>query len=69
MFLGHLEFWGIIWANSAFFLIMGYWITAKAYRDDNGLFKKKLGISKKVNRATDQPNRSDDAVVPEWGKE
>lgn len=68
MFSEQILLIGLFWLNSMFFLITGHIITVKAYRDDTGLFKRKLGITDKVT-PPDPEIRSDDSVVPEWGKD
>tara|TARA_Y100000310_G_C20425183_1_gene688692 strand:+ start:465 stop:671 length:207 start_codon:yes stop_codon:yes gene_type:complete len=50
--------------NSIVFLLLGHWITAKAYNKPTALFKPNTSILKPGNGKLE---REHDAVVPEWG--
>jgi len=54
---------GLICLNSAVFLILGHYITAKSH----GTPVAKIGRNKPTTKQGTAPPRSDDAVVPEWG--
>lgn len=67
-FLNTLMMIGIIVGNSVLFLLLGHWITSKAYKRNSNIFKSASGLAKKKNLKKDI-KRDSASVVPEWGKE
>ena len=67
-FLNTLMMISVIIGNSVLFLLLGHWITSKAYRRNSNIFKSASGLAKKKNVKKDIKMDSA-SVVPEWGKE
>ena len=58
----------VIMCNSVLFLLLGHWITAKAYKRNSNLFKSGSGLQKKREIVSSEVEASD-KVVPDWGKQ